>query len=68
MYRLTPESITTRGDLDRAVVAEERASRLAAELDELRQEYAVLWTVALGLTKTLVRMLQREAARDAVPR
>jgi len=36
MYRQTPESITTRGDLDRALVAEERASRLAAELDDLR--------------------------------
>ena len=36
MYPLTPESITTRGAIDRALVAEERASRLAAENAALR--------------------------------
>ena len=36
MYRQTPESITTRGAIDAARRAEARASRLAAELDELR--------------------------------
>ena len=68
MYRQTPESITTRGDLDRALVAEERAARLAAELDELRQKYAALFVVA-QIALTAVALLKgREAARDDVTR
>ena len=68
MYPLTPESITTRGAIDRALVAEERASRLAAELDELRQKYAALFVVAQIALTAVALLTGREAARDAVPR